>query len=84
MHGDAATRGTVQHLVLEEKDSAMVVHDGDFVDLAVTCESDAGELKDAVPYALAVSFEVAPETQLPIYEQISNRLKVRPAIRPRI
>jgi Subtilase family len=84
VHGDATVRGTVQHLVLEAKASAMVVHDGDTVDLAVRCESDAGELNVAVPYALAVSLEVAPGIQLPIYEQIANRLKVRPAVRPRI
>jgi Subtilase family len=84
VHGDATLRGTIQHLVLEARNSTMLVQDGAVIELAVSCAADAGELSLAVPYALAVSLEVASETQLPIYEQISQRLKVRPAVRPRV
>jgi hypothetical protein len=34
---------------------------------------------EGIPYALAVTIEVAPETGLPIYEEVRSR--IRPGVR---
>lgn len=39
-------------------------------------------LSDAIPYSLAVSLEVAPETEIPLYEEIRARLLVGVAVAP--
>ncbi|HEX7668065.1 MAG TPA: ATP-binding protein, partial [Polyangiaceae bacterium] len=83
VHGDAAVRGTVQHVVLEAKDSAMLVADDATIAFVVTCAAEAGELDVPVPYAVAVSLETAPETGLPIYAQVAERPRTRAPVRPR-
>ena len=77
VHGDAAVRGTVQHLVLERAKSAMLVNDDQVVEFGVTCAEDAFELTAPIPYAVIVSLETAHETGLPIYEQVAAALRVR-------
>jgi hypothetical protein len=83
VHGKASTRGTVQHVVLEAEDSVMLVTDDESVEIHVTCAADAGALTEPVPYAVAVSLETAPETELPIYPQVADRLRPRAPVRPR-
>jgi hypothetical protein len=77
VHGDAASRGTVQHLVLERENSAMLVGDDQAIEFGVTCAEDALELTTPIPYAVVVSLETAPGTGLPIYEQVAAALRVR-------
>lgn len=83
--GRAVTRGTVQHEVLEKMGGAINVGDGEFLEFPVTCAADAPgpEPEVRVPYAMAVTVEVAPGTQLPIYDAILERIRPRPPIRPR-
>jgi hypothetical protein len=81
VHGDASIRGTLQHVILEAKKSAMLVADNAVIEFAVTCMGDAGELDAAIPYAVAVSLETAPEVELPIYQQVAERLRVRTVVR---
>jgi hypothetical protein len=77
----AVKRGTVQHEILEgEKSKAFV--DGDAVEIRVNCRADAGDLDDAVPYALIVSLEVAEELEVPIYEQVRERVHARVRVAP--
>jgi hypothetical protein len=45
--------------------------------LAVNCRSDAGSLRDEVPYAMAVTLEVAEHLDIPIYDEIKVRLRPR-------
>jgi hypothetical protein len=71
-----ARRGTVQHEVLEGE-GARVYAEGDELRIQVTCRADAGELRERIPYALVVTLEVAPETQLPVYQEMR-------AIRPKV
>jgi len=81
--GKATTRGTVQHEVLYEGSGAMDVASGAVLTLPVTCFEDASSLQalpaEGIPYAIAVTVEVAPETNLAIYEEI--RARVRPTVR---
>jgi hypothetical protein len=81
--GKATTRGTVQHEVLYEGSEAMDVASGAALTLPVTCFEDATSLQalpsEGIPYAIAVTIEVAPETGLSIYEEVRSR--VRPGVR---
>ncbi len=77
----AVTRGTVQHEVLERASGAISVPTSDaWLEIPVACTGEAGGLEDRVPYALAVSLEVAAGVRVAIYDQILER--IRPQIRP--
>jgi hypothetical protein len=75
----AARRGTIQHEVLEG-DGACVISDGDEMKFTVSCRPDAGRLTEPVPYAVAVTLEVAEGVDISIYDEVRTRL--RPRIRP--
>jgi hypothetical protein len=77
----AVPRGSVQHEVfMGERADAFA--DGDSVEIQVSCRADAGELDDEVPYAIAVTLEVAPDLAIPLYEEIRARIQVPVAIQP--
>jgi hypothetical protein len=74
-------RGTVQHLVFEGEKATAYAEDEAIV-IKINCKADAGRLAEQVPYALAVSLEVAEAVALPVYEQVKQRLRVAATIRP--
>lgn len=77
----AVTRGTVQHEVLERSSGAISLPTTEpWLEIPVMCAGEAGGLEERVPYALAVSIEVAPGVRVAIYDQIRER--IRPQIRP--
>jgi len=69
----AVRRGTLQHEILEGERAAPFI-DGYNVEIHVSCRPGAGRLDDAVPYALAVTLEVAPEIGIEIYEEVRARV----------
>lgn len=73
--GRAATRGTLQHEVLEGH-RAEPFQDGDAITLKVSCRADAGDIVEPVRYGLAVTLEVAEGVSLPIYQEVRDRLRV--------
>jgi hypothetical protein len=73
---DTARRGTVEHRVLEGE-SVIAVVDQDALDITVSCKEDAGALDERVPYALAVTLEVAEPLEVSIFEQIRDRIRER-------
>ncbi len=76
---NAVRRGTVQHEILEGT-RAVVVGDGDALEIKVNCREDAGgDGPLAVRYGLAVTLEAAVTSRLPVYEQIRQR--IRPVVR---
>lgn len=77
----AVMRGTVQHEVLEGKRAA-VFADGDALEIRVSCRAAAGALEEGVPYALAVTLEVASEIGIPIYDEIAQRVRQVIQIKP--
>lgn len=81
VHSDATTRGTVQHVILERPGTAMNVGPDEDFEIYVTCAEDGGHFEHAIPYALAVSLEVAPGTGLPVYQQVAERLLPRVVVR---
>jgi hypothetical protein len=75
-------RGTVQHRVWEGEHAAVYGAE-EFIQLRVSCRADAGKLQDAVPYALAVSLEVAEGIGVPVYQEVRQGLLVPIKPRPR-
>jgi hypothetical protein len=71
----AVQRGTLQHEVFEG-DKATAFVDGDAIRIQVNCRADAGDLTRPVRYALAVSLEVAESIEVPIYQEIQQRIRV--------
>jgi hypothetical protein len=78
---DTARRGTVEHRILEGE-SVVAIVDGDTLDLTVSCKEDAGGLGGSVPYALAVTLEVAEALDVSIFEQVRDRIRPRIEIEP--
>ena len=71
---NALGKGTVYHHRWEGEDAADFVDGGNFV-LDVTCSPAAGELDDAVPYAVVASLEVGQDVPVPVYERVRERLR---------
>ena len=76
----AVQRGTLQHEILEG-DRAIPFQDGDAVTIKVNCRADGGAILDPIPYCLVVSLEVAEGIDIPIYDEVRDRLAVRVAVR---
>ena len=72
----AAQRGTVQHEILEGNKAVFLV-DGDAVRIKVNCRADAGDITEPIRYGLAVSLEIAESANIPIYQEVRERLGVR-------
>ncbi len=76
----AVQRGTVQHEVLEGE-QAVDFQDGDTIVIKVSCRADAGDIPEPIRYGLAVTLEVAEEVDIPIYQEVRDRLRVRVPVR---
>lgn len=79
-----AQRGTVQHQIYEGI-GAVPIGSNDDLRLTVQCLEQAGGLNGAaVPYAVAISLEVAEELGVDVYTEVAARLRqaVRVAARP--
>ncbi len=83
INGDhnAVQRGTLQHEVLEDE-AAVPFQDGKEVVIKVNCRADAGPIDQPIKYALAVTLEVGDGINLPIYQEIRDRLPIR--VQPRV
>ncbi|MBI3147602.1 MAG: S8 family peptidase [Betaproteobacteria bacterium] len=69
-------RGTVQHEVLEGESAIAFVEGADLV-FRVNCAEDGGKLLAPVPFALCVTIEVGEGVELPIYQEILERVSTR-------
>jgi exonuclease I len=76
-----ARLGTLQHEIFEGESAVPVVSDQDLV-VRVNCLADAGKLIEPVDFALCVSLEVAEGIDLPIYQQIRERVQQRIGVTP--
>lgn len=70
----ATQRGTLQHEVFEGEAAAAYV-DGSSINIQVSCRADAGSLEDEIPYALALTLEVAEELGIAIYDEVRVRVQ---------
>jgi len=76
----AVQRGTVQHEVLEGAE-AVDFQDGDGVAIKVNCRADAADISEPIRYGLAVTLEIAEGIDIPIYQEVRDRLRVRIPVR---
>jgi hypothetical protein len=67
--------GTIQHEVLEGAD-VVSFQDGDSIQISVVCREYAEHLDEDVAYGLAVTFEIGEDIDLPIYEEIKDRINI--------
>lgn len=85
---NAATRGTIQHEILEG-DQAVPIAQGDTAPIQVNCRLEAGSaLPEMIPYAIVVTLETASPLNVSVYEQVKIALerirdtsRVRSAVR---
>lgn len=75
-HWQHVLRGTVQHEVFEG-DSAIAFVDGSDLVFKVNCAEDGGKLSAPVPFGLCVTLEVGEGVELPIYQEIQERVSTR-------
>ncbi|VVB65268.1 Uncharacterised protein [uncultured archaeon] len=78
----AVKRGTVQHEILEGEKAAPFVED-QALEILVNCRADAGDLSETIPYAIAVTLEVAEGIDISIYNEIQTRIRPPVSVRPR-
>lgn len=71
---NAAKRGTVQHEIFEGTQASTYI-DGSTLTIKVGCKKEK-KLEDSVRFVLMASLEVAPETHLPIYQEVETRLRL--------
>lgn len=67
-------KGTVQHEIFESE-SAVVWDENNELKIKINCKEDADKVKEKVKYALFVTFEVAPEENLEVYEKVKNQIR---------
>ena len=66
-------RGTVQHEVFEGEGA--IAPSNHVLEIHVNCSKDAGTLEASVPYALAVTLEMAEKLGVDIYAQVRKKLE---------
>jgi len=72
----AAQRGTLQHDTFEGESATAFVEGEDIV-VRVSCREDAPGLEGSVPYAIAVTLEVAEGLGIDIYTEVRDRVRQR-------
>ena len=80
-----ALRGTVQHEVFEkDRGETSSYEEGQNISLQVTCKADATEsLEDKIPYGLAVTLEIEEGINIPVYQEIHQKLKQPIPVEPK-
>ena len=71
----AVQRGTLQHEIFDGS-AATAFIDGDSISIKVNCSKDANSFTDNIPYAIIVSLEIAEGIDMPIYQEIKDRISI--------
>ena len=66
----------MQHEILE-RESAIAFTDGSNLVFKVNCAEEGGKLLTPVPFALAVTLEVGEGVDVPIYQEVQDRVRTR-------
>lgn len=73
--------GTIHHEVFDGA-LAVPVDDETYLSVRVNCLADAGRIVDPVDFALCLSLEVGEGVDLPIYQQVRERVASRVGVQP--
>ena len=78
---NAVTRGTLQHEVFETENITVWDENSSLV-IKVNCRGDASETPadTMIPYALFATFEMAPEYDVDVYQEVVSRVRIRDVI----
>lgn len=76
---NAVKHGTIQHEIFEGK-KAIPYLENKNIEIVVSCGKEENMSED-IPYVLIATLEVAPEENLPLYNQIKNRIEIQTHIR---
>ena len=79
----AVKRGTLQHEIFEDSAAAAFI-DGNAINIKINCSKDANSFSESIPYAILVSLEVAEGIDLPIYQEIKERISISVPIGQRV
>lgn len=71
--------GTIQHEIFEGK-KAIPYLEGKNIEIVVSCGKEES-MSENIPYVLIATLEVAPEENLPLYNQIKDRIEIQTHIR---
>lgn len=71
----AVRKGTLQHEIFVGE-TPVVWNDNDIV-IKVNCKEEAGKFKEAIPYCIFVSFEIAEGFDIDLYSKVSTKIKQR-------
>ena len=82
LDAESSRRGTVQHQIFEG-DKVRAFADGDKLVVKVSCAAEAGKLIDYIPYALAVTLEIAEPINLKIFSEMKDRIRLKVGIAPK-
>lgn len=77
----APARGSLQHEIFTG-DSAIVWDENDSLDIKINCRQDAGNFEGKIPYAIFVTFEIAPEHNVDVYQKVISKVKPKETITP--
>lgn len=66
-------KGTLQHEVFVGQ-NAVAFEDDESIAIRVTCKKDAIAFSYLIPYSIAVTLEVAEEIDIPIYQEVRDKL----------
>ncbi|MDF9884747.1 hypothetical protein OKW12_005915 [Pseudomonas silensiensis] len=75
----AVRRGTLQHEVFEGENAHPFI-DGDNLIIKINCRKEAAEIDTMIPYGVIVSLEVREGVELPIYQEVRDRVRIQPPI----
>lgn len=76
-------QGTLQHEVFVGDNATPFDNDSN-IEIRVVCKKDAQDFNGNIIYALAVTLEVAEDVDIPIYQDVKNRLAVPVVIEQQI
>jgi len=68
-------KGTLQHEMFTGE-NPIVWNDEDLV-IKVNCKEEAGKIREAIPYCLFVSFEVAEGLDIDLYTEVETKIRQR-------
>jgi hypothetical protein len=75
----ATRRGSIQHEILSGTRAVAVARDA-VLRIRVNCMGSAGGLAAAVPFAIAVTFEVEDGSPVRVYQEIADALRTRATV----
>lgn len=75
----AVRRGTLQHEVFEGENAHPFI-EGEYLSIKINCRKEAAEIDSMIPYGIIVSLEVREGVELPIYQEVRDRVRIQPPV----